>query len=920
MKKLLSLLTAILFAGSMMAAVDYTLVYTLDGTQKGGTNGYATESKITQDGLEWGILGNTQENPWRIGGNGTDLERTVSAKAAFADNVAKIEIEHDTATATVNSITIEVAEDAQFENVISSFTPEFEEKATMTVLRPNGTDWSGCFYRITYNVSTSGSKNQFVALVSIKFYKAPDVYTVSGETLALFYHPWRAYHDYGYTDMTKQSDGTYKWDREEVKLPKGDVEFKVCINQSFKVCWPAGDPYKLAIPENGEYTVTIIFDPATETIVATADKTGPATFHDPMYLYGSWDNWNAAKLCIIDEDNAKTLVTVSLTAGDYQFKFKNQDNVWFGNKEEFSRDNASHRGVKSVAGTDNNMILHADKDGDYIFTWVFDAEEVIINFPGKVPSRKIAPLAGVFTINAEGDKVNFARGNLQYNIGEDAWYCAEKQYQVLGDANLRLGDETYKGSVDLFSWSCESSNFGLLPSGKDADFTGDFIDWGTLFSTNEEWRTFTKAELTYLLGRKDANNNKLWTTIGVGPDSIFCLALFPDEWTAPQGITINYGIYDFDKQWAALEANCFTLEQWAQMEEAGAVVLPAGGARAGAWNNHITDGVKEEPTMVNPLTGSYCWISGENWTGYYWLSDLAEGDAKLRPNYFIFGDWAWGEIPRGPRERRRGHNIRLITPAAPPATFFITGNDALVGAKAWNPEAVKVTEDSYTFTNLPAGDYKLKVTLNGTWDDGQVKGFGDLTEKAEGLRRDKDGNICFSLAEPSNVTVTYTGSAFKVEGNFHLDYTKVYVVLNNIDWAEVWAFVWETDLDPFKAWPGEILKELTNPAPARARLAQQEGKKVYSYEFPNFYDNIIFSNNAGKQTVDLKWSEEYPYFWIGKEIGEGKYDGEWTANADDPTDIDNTASEIKAMKILKDGQIFILKNGNLYNLTGQEMR
>ena len=47
---------------------DEVVTYTLDGTQPGGSNGYATESEINQNGIKWMVTGNTDISPWRIGG------------------------------------------------------------------------------------------------------------------------------------------------------------------------------------------------------------------------------------------------------------------------------------------------------------------------------------------------------------------------------------------------------------------------------------------------------------------------------------------------------------------------------------------------------------------------------------------------------------------------------------------------------------------------------------------------------------------------------------------------------------------------------------------------------------------------------------------------------------------------------------
>ena len=95
-----------------------------------------------------------------------------------------------------------------------------------------------------------------------------------------------------------------------------------------------------------------------------------------------------------------------------------------------------------------------------------------------------------------------------------------------------------------------------------------------------------------------------------------------------------------------------------------------------------------------------------------------------------------------------------------PAKFYITGDAEVLGQ--WNPAAIKSTEDSYVL-HLAAGAYKMKVTVDGTWET--AKGIDNLTEKAAGLV-DANGNIGFTLAEAGNVTVTYTSEVFKLEGAF----------------------------------------------------------------------------------------------------------------------------------------------------------
>ena len=110
------------------------------------------------------------------------------------------------------------------------------------------------------------------------------------------------------------------------------------------------------------------------------------------------------------------------------------------------------------------------------------------------------------------------------------------------------------------------------------------------------------------------------------------------------------------------------------------------------------------------------------------------------------------------------------TPDPEAAKFYITGDSALVTAaglsstKAWNADAIHSDADTYTL-HLGAGEYQLKVTVDGTWST--ARGYNDLTETANGLKDvSDDHNIGFQLAEAGDVKVTYTSSVFKLEGQW----------------------------------------------------------------------------------------------------------------------------------------------------------
>ena len=166
-----------LFSLGQVWAVDYEVVYTLDGTiteGQGNSNYEQTGSGCTQDGIKWMVVGNTTTSPWRIGGKSIDgVDRTFTATDALSGNIVKVEIEHGTASnITVNSMTVEVATDADFTDIISTCTPTFAAEDVVVVNHPDGDDaWSNCYYRITYNLTNTTSSNRFVQFKNAKFYR-----------------------------------------------------------------------------------------------------------------------------------------------------------------------------------------------------------------------------------------------------------------------------------------------------------------------------------------------------------------------------------------------------------------------------------------------------------------------------------------------------------------------------------------------------------------------------------------------------------------------------------------------------------------------------------------------------------------------------------------------------------------------------
>ena len=212
--------------------------------------------------------------------------------------------------------------------------------------------------------------------------------------------------------------------------------------------------------------------------------------------------------------------------------------------------------------------------------------------------------------------VYFAKGNLQFNavtgthatadgVVKGTWRVADNQYDYIGSDNQKIA-ETYNGYVDLFAYGTSGWNSGAVCyqpwciSSSPAEYhvggqvtnslTGKYAnaDWGVYNAISNAgdlpglWRTLTKEEWAYLFV------NNWWTMAYIGDK--FGMLLFPKDFQVPSGIIIAYiwkangatAPTEFEKE--DYQGNKFTVEQFASLEAAGVVFLPAAGYRVSEDN------------------------------------------------------------------------------------------------------------------------------------------------------------------------------------------------------------------------------------------------------------------------------------------------------------------------------------------------
>lgn len=191
----------------------------------------------------------------------------------------------------------------------------------------------------------------------------------------------------------------------------------------------------------------------------------------------------------------------------------------------------------------------------------------------------------VFSVNSS-KQVTFSPGNLQYHPANNTWRFALSQTECIGAPNSNISS-TYNGWIDLFGWSTSATNFGVSTSTDYSDYSGSFVDWGTNKIGNDApntWRTLTYDEWNYLLN----NRNNASSLCGVAQvNGVNGLVFLPDNWTCPAGVTFKSGFHSSNgvDYYAAYQT--FITDQWAKLEAAGAIFLPAAGYRYGSYVGEV---------------------------------------------------------------------------------------------------------------------------------------------------------------------------------------------------------------------------------------------------------------------------------------------------------------------------------------------
>lgn len=203
---------------------------------------------------------------------------------------------------------------------------------------------------------------------------------------------------------------------------------------------------------------------------------------------------------------------------------------------------------------------------------------------GKIPPADALP--GKFTVDAQGTKVCFAKGNLQYQPSTGSWRLADNQYDFVGGTG---DDAVVYGNVP-------GSDNTLAASG---GYNGwkDLHTWDNAYfnKVDSKWMVLSKDQMTYILSTRSTSTGAHYflgnLCLSDKNLTVFGLFLFPDDWDGtffPVSPAIGSDKNEYDNNnnsWCKGITTTVTMtsDQFASMQEDdGVVFLPETGRLNGS--------------------------------------------------------------------------------------------------------------------------------------------------------------------------------------------------------------------------------------------------------------------------------------------------------------------------------------------------
>lgn len=394
------------------------------------------------------------------------------------------------------------------------------------------------------------------------------------------------------TDLSQGWITTLAYPDTTLVLSHSLVGVAECHGLNFQLGSAFPNPFKdhacvpLVLSEASEVSLQVIR--ADGTVVAAHDLRLDAGAHHVMVRL-STTGMAILRVTTAHGSSATRLVCLEGGTDDVRVVFKDGASGRGGNPGIFEPgDLMRYEAFYSVGGTTfHSAVVEQTQYND---------ETVTLVFPVGAP---IGAIDGLYTINEDGGKVFFSKGNLQYNMNLGVWSFMEHQYDRVETLGHDVGQNyALQNMISLFGWSTSGYNHGAhcyQPWSTSSNYydyhaygnhefnlyeqTGQ-ADWGYNAianggDTEHLWRTLTTEEWNYLFELRDTPSGIRFAKAKVG--EVNGVILLPDDWSG-SFFSLNFpnvtNVY--------YENNSISMEQWDLIEQHGAVFLPTAGYRLGA--------------------------------------------------------------------------------------------------------------------------------------------------------------------------------------------------------------------------------------------------------------------------------------------------------------------------------------------------
>ena len=212
--------------------------------------------------------------------------------------------------------------------------------------------------------------------------------------------------------MTKQEDGTYKLEKKDITLTAGSYEYKAAKDHGWDVSVPSGQTnQKLTISKSGIYDVTFVLDVTAKKLTATATLKKEAVVIPTVVIAGDMNSWNQTKdKFTMAADSLTATLKTTLTVKNYGFKMI-VGGAWLSDAKTITR---AANSTKFTGVNGGNSTLKADIAGEYLFTWEYATKTLTVTYPA-------LPVKYNVTVTAENGTVT---GAGTYEEGKEATLTA----------------------------------------------------------------------------------------------------------------------------------------------------------------------------------------------------------------------------------------------------------------------------------------------------------------------------------------------------------------------------------------------------------------------------------------------------------------------------------------------------------------